>query len=89
MAARTSPRPRAPCGGCRSSVAAELPLGAASAVERELRRLVVGEVCLPPVTIRRQPHLGALGALEDEGVLCAHARRSKVSRNSRSAHSGQ
>jgi hypothetical protein len=46
-------------------VVAELPLGAIRAVERELRGLIVGEVRLPAVLVRRQPDRATLGALRD------------------------
>ena len=44
----------------------ELPPSAIRAEERELRRLVAGEESLPPLAIRRQPHLAALGAIDRE-----------------------
>jgi hypothetical protein len=53
------------CG--RGSVAAELPLRAARAVEDDLRRLVVGEVRLPALLVGRQPRGLALGAVRDRG----------------------
>jgi hypothetical protein len=55
------------------SVVAELALGVHWAVERELERIAVREVCLPALAIGRQPHLAALDALRDESdTLGAH-----------------
>jgi hypothetical protein len=43
------------------------------AVEGELRRLVIGEVGLPAILVRWQPHLAALGALRHQSdSLGAH-----------------
>lgn len=58
------------------SIAAKFPLRARGAVERELRRLVVGEVRLPALAIRREPYLAALGALGMRATLSALTRRS-------------
>src|SRR5215210_7618470 len=56
-----------------SSVAAELPLRAVRAVEREPGWRVVREVGPPTLLIRRQPDDVAFGAMNDEGnLLCAH-----------------
>jgi hypothetical protein len=48
------------------SVAAELALAAPGAVERELRRLVVGEPRLPALLVGRQPASVALSAGRDQ-----------------------
>ena len=58
-----------------ASVGAELPPRAPRAAESELLRLVIGEIRAPPILVRRQPHLAALGALRDQDdALGAHGR---------------
>jgi hypothetical protein len=51
----------------------ELLLSAIRGVERELRRLVVSEIGLPTILVRRQPNGAALSAPRGDGdALCTH-----------------
>jgi hypothetical protein len=61
---RPLPQQPSPCQG--GLVLLELALRAPRTVERDLRRLVVGEVGGPALLVGRQPRYLALGALRDQ-----------------------